>query len=244
MNLFIIKKATAIYRLSKLLVSLCVLFSCAKLFAQTDLNTFCFEDNVRLSNVQQSISFLLLPKDTVNLREDDHCIDIVTSVDRGKLFEKFLAGRYNLKRNHEAAPADLEHCNLSLKTTTKSTSDTNSVKVGVKNSVKKSEQTSLNSSTIEFVVGQGIAGELEAGTEKLKVLCRLIGADKASLQFSFYDRGKGGTASEYLLKRGEWLNLGSVIKDLNEKNKTLGIPQTEISTTTGKSEIQYDLQIK
>jgi len=118
------------------------------------------------------------------------------------------------------------------------------VKVGVKNSVKKSEQTSLNSSTIEFVVGQGIAGELEAGTEKLKVLCRLIGADKASLQFSFYDRGKGGTASEYLLKRGEWLNLGSVIKDLNEKNKTLGIPQTEISTTTGKSEIQYDLQIK
>lgn len=220
------------------------MFSFVNLFAQTDLNTFCFDDNVRLSSVQESFSFLLLPKDTVNLREDDHCIDIVTSVDRGKLFEKFLSGRYNLKRTRETTPVELEQCNLSLKTTAKRKSDAETVKVGEKNSIKKSEQTSTSTSTMEFVFGQGIFGELEAGTEKLKVLCRLIGTEKANLQFSFYDRGKGGISSEYLLKRGEWLNLGSVIKDLNDKNKTLGIPQTEFSTTSGKSETQYDLQIK
>lgn len=220
------------------------MFSCVNLFAQTDLNTFCFDDNVRLLSVQESFSFLLLPKDTVNLREDEHCIDIVTSVDRGKLFEKFLSGRYNLKRQRESTPAELEQCNLSLKTTAKSKSDMDSVKVGEKNSIKKSEQTSASISTMEFAFGQGISGELEAGSEKLKVLCRLIGPDKANLQFSFFERGKGGISSEYLLKRGEWLNLGSVIKDLNDKNKTLGIPQTEFSTTTGKSETRYDLQIK
>lgn len=242
--MFTTKKATPIYRLSKLIFTSSLLILCASVFAQTDLNTFCFEDDVRLSSVQQSISFLLLPRDTVNLREEDHCIDIVASVDRGKLFEKFLAGRYNLKRARESAPAELEHCTLSLKTTVKNKNDTDSVKVGEKNSLKKSEQTSVSTSLMEFVFGQGITGEVEAGAEKLKVLCRLIGSDKANLQFSFYEKGKGGVASEYLLKRGEWLNLGSVLKDLNEKNKTLGIPQTEMTTTTGKTETQYDLQIK
>lgn len=243
MILFIIKKATAIYRASKTLIAVVFLLQAAVSFAQTELNSFCFEDQVRLSGVQQTLSFLLLPKDTVNLREDDRCIDIVTSGDRGKLFEKFLAGRYNLRREKGTAP-ELEHCKLNLKTTVNQKSETDSLNVGQKNSVKTSEQSSVNTGQMEFVFSQGISGELEAGPERLKVLCRLIGTDKASLQFQFHDKTKGGVASEFVLKRGEWLNIGSVVKDLNEKNKTLGIPQTEISTTTGKSETRYDLQIK
>lgn len=243
MILFITKKATAIYRVSKTLTAVVFLVQAAVANAQTDLTSFCFEDQVKLSSVQQSISFLLLPKDTVNLREEDRCIDIVTSGDRGKLFEKFLAGRYNLRRD-KGEIVELEHCKLSLKTSVTHKSDTDSLKIGEKNSVKTSEQTSVSTSQMEFVFSQGISGELEAGTERLKVLCRFIGSEKASLQFQFYDKAKGGVASEYVLKRGEWLNIGSVLKDLNEKNKTLGFPQTEISTTTGKNETQYDLQIK
>lgn len=243
MTSFITKKATAIYKASKTLTAVVFLLQAAVASAQTDLNSFCFEDQVRLGQVQQSISFLLLPKDTVNLREEDRCIDIVTSPDRGKLFEKFLAGRYNLRRDRGAV-AELEHCKLNMKTTVTQKSDTDSLKVGERNAVKASEQTSVSTSQMEFVFSQGISGELEAGSERLKVLCRLIGTDKASLQFQFYDKTKGGVSSEFVVKRGEWLNIGSVVKDLNEKNKTLGIPQTEISTTTGKSETQYDLQIK
>lgn len=210
--------------------------------AQVDLFSYCFEGNVRLSSVHQSLSFLLLPKDTVNLRENDHCIDIVVSADRGKLFEKFLAGRYNLKQE-KGDVVMAEHCTLNLKTTTVLKSDSNLVKFGEKNSVKKSEQNSTSTGQMEFVLSQGIQGELEAGPERLKVICRLNG-EKGHLQFQFANTGRGALASEFMLKRGEWLNIGSVVKDLSDKNKTLGIPQTEVSETTGKSETRYDLQIK
>lgn len=217
------------------------LFS-SSLYAQTDLQSFCFEENVSLKQVQQSVSFLLLPKDTVNLREEDHCIDIVASADRGKLFEKFLAGRYNLKQ--EKAPVEIEPCHLSLKTTVRQKSETDSVKVGEKNSVKKIEQMASNTSTMEFVFSQGIPGELEAGAEKLKVTCRFYGSEKGSLQFQFAEKNKGAIATELMVRRGEWLNIGSIVKDLNDKNKTLGIPQTEITSTNGTQESQYELQLK
>lgn len=242
MNLFTTKKATAIYRLSKMLLILGSLLLSNSLMAQADLFSYCFEDSVRLSSVHQSLSFLLLPKDTVNLREHDHCIDIVASADRGKLFEKFLAGRYNLKQEKGDAVMP-EHCILNLKTTTVLKSDSSLVKFGEKNLVKKSEQNSTTTSQMEFVLSQGIQGELEAGPERLKVICRLNG-EIGDLQFQFANSGRGSLSSQFRVKRGEWLNIGSVLKDLNDKNKTLGIPQTEVSETTGKSETRYDLQIK
>jgi hypothetical protein len=213
--------------------------------AQSDLNSFCFEGSVNLKSVQNSISFLLLPRDTVNLREEDHCIDIVTSPDRGKLFEKFLSGRYNLVHSKpEAMDATTDQCELVLQTTVTKKIDGSTVKVGEKNVLNKSEKTEKSVSTMEMTLGQGISGELEAGPEKFKVVCRYINPAKVNLQFSYNDKAKGGMTSEFTLSKGEWLNVGNVAKDLNEKNKTLGIPQTEISNTTGQSETEYNLKIK
>lgn len=213
--------------------------------AQSDLATYCFEDTINLRSVQHSISFLLLPRDTINLREDDHCIDILTSPDRGKLFEKFLSGRYNLKRTkQEGASPSLEQCELVLRTTVAQKLNASTIKVGEKNALNKSESLQKSVSTFEMVLGQGVNGEFEAGNERLNIVCRLIESGKANLHFSFYNKAKGGMASEFTLAKGDWLNVGNVIKDLNEKNKTLGVPQTELSSTNGKSETQYDLKLK
>lgn len=248
MNSFITKKATVIYRASSFFLYFFFLFFTSGAFAQTDINSFCFEDSVNLKSVENSITFLLLPADTINLREEDHCIDIVASVDRGKLFEKFLAGRYNLRRaNREmttSGPAEIQTCQLALRTTVKQKSENQTAKVGEKNSLSKSEKMLTSTSSMELVLSLGVPGEMEAGNEKLKVICRLIGSSKINLQFSFADKAKGGLTSEFSLAKGEWLNVGSVIKDLNEKNKTLGIPQTEASSVSGISETVYELQIK
>lgn len=244
MNLCINKKATVIYRANKPFLCFFVFLFCTGLLAQTDLNSYCFEESVNLQSVQNSISFLLLPKDTVHLREDDHCIDLVLSGDRGKLFEKFLSGRYNLKREKSSDTVELPPCQLVLRTTVKQASERESVKLGEKNSVNKAEISQNSTSSMSMVLSQGVAGEMEVWPEKLQVTCRMTGANKAELKFNFSDRTKGGIANEFVVTKGEWLNIGSVVKDLHDKNKTLGIPQTVISNTTGKSETQYDLQIR
>lgn len=242
---FIIKKATVIYRVSSLFLCLFISLFCSGAIAQSDINSYCFESDVALTSVERSVNFLLLPKDTVYLREEDHCIDIVTSPDRGKLFEKFLSGRYNLRREaNPASFAEIETCQLVLKTTVKQKKESQTVKAGDKNTLSKSEDTMSSKSTIEMALGAGVPGEMTAGPERLKVTCRFFGGGKANLQFAFADKEKGGIATDITIAKGEWLNIGSILKDLNEKNKILGVPQAEVTTTTGKTETNYELQVK
>jgi hypothetical protein len=211
-------------------------------------DSYCFERTVNLKNVKNSIDFLLLPNDVVNFQTDENCIDIALSPDRGKLLEKFLSKRYDLlntsRKGEVASVVDSTNCVLDLKTTTKTNSEGTSVKLGQKNNVNKTNSSSVNENTMQILLSSGLQGELEAGTQKLKIICRLIGENSANLIFSFTDVGRGSVKTEILVKRGEWLNIASVIKELSENNKNLGIPQTDINEVNGKTETKYELQLK
>ncbi len=237
---FISKKVIAIYRASNFFFFIVLCLRCLGANAGTDLNSYCFQSSVNLNEVKKSLGFLLLPTDVVNLRDEDNCIDITASSDRGNLFEKFLAKRYNLKRDFK----ENSSCRLDLKTTIKKQQEANTIKIGERNVLSKTESSGSSVSSMELLLGEGIPGEIEAGTEKLKVTCRLIGNENANLIFSYVDKNKASVSTEASLKKGEWLNIASVIKELDDKNKTMGIPQTEISNTVGKTETIYELQFK
>ncbi len=218
------------------------------LFAE-ELNTFCFEKNVNLKSVESSVGFLLLPQDQVILSLKEHCIEITSSPNRGKLFEKYLSKSYSLvKSGKEEASAgetfDKEtNCNLTFKTTTTTKQDNNNLQVGKNNSVKATSKTQSYVNNMELLLGSGQSGELDVGSEKLKVLCQ-FNEEFANLTFSFVSTDKATVRTEVRTKKGEWLNLASIVRELNEKKKTLGIPQTEIDETNGKSETTYELQFR
>jgi hypothetical protein len=97
---------------------------------------------------------------------------------------------------------------------------------------------------MELLLGAGKNGEIGIGEQNLKVICQPFGNDTANLIFSYSEIKKTAVNSQVMVKKGEWLNIASVVKDLNDKTKTLGIPQTEISQTTEKNETLYELQFK
>lgn len=242
----IIKKATAIYRVNSfLLILFCLLFLQAH--AQ-EVNSYCFQRSVSLRDAHQSLNVLLLPKDIVEHRSEDNCFDIITSSDRAKLFEKYLSRRYDLKKDTEAGDSALvghaTECRLDLKTTKKSKVDSSAFKLGEKNGLKISNATLDSISTMEMLLGPGFPSEFEVGNEKLKITCQLVGTDSASLIFAYVEKEIANVSTQILLKRGEWLNIASVRKELAEKNKTVGIPQTEIIQSTGQIETIYELQFK
>lgn len=221
----------------------------------TEINPYCFDRSVNLREVHRSLKFLLLPKDIVEFRIEENCLDIVTSPERGKLFEKYLAKRYDLKKDTSTAGriSEVENenvtnkgfdCHLDLKTTRKSKVETSNFKMGEKNILNKGETVSSSVSRMELLLGAGKSGELSVGEESLKVSCQLIGIDSANLIFSYTEKNKASVNTEVLVKKGEWLNIASVLKELNDKTKTLGIPQAEVSHATGKIETIYELQFK
>ncbi|MDD4973215.1 MAG: hypothetical protein PHY93_02640 [Bacteriovorax sp.] len=211
-----------------------------------------------MRDVYKSLKILLLPRDIVEFRDEDSCIDIVTSLDRGKLFEKYLSKRYSLKRDAgvsdrieaEKLPLNENDCRLDLKTTKKTKIDTSNFKIGEKNVLNKGETANRSVNIMELLLGAGINGEIGIGEENLKVICQPFGSDSANLIFSYSEIKKTIVnsqvlvSSQVIVKKGEWLNIASVLKDLNDKTKTLGIPQTEISQTTEKNETVYELQFK
>jgi hypothetical protein len=229
-----------------MLVIFLSIFSIAMAQTTDDIKTFCFGKEVHLSEVKQSLNLLLIPKDNVLLRADDNCIDIATSVNRGNLFEKYLSKRYDLiKEVRTKREIDKrEECRLNLKTTEKSKIEKSQLKIGEKNLINLNESLKSVSNTMEILLGPSQQGELSVGEVALKVICQLIGNDSAQLQFSFTSRNQALVKSEVQLKKGEWLNIASVLNELNEKNQNLGIPQTEFNQTNGKSEIIYEMQFK
>ncbi len=254
MNLSITKKATAIYKVNSIiLILLSILFSEAR---SQEMSSYCFDRSVSLREVQQSLSLLLLPKDIVERRVEDNCLDIFLSTDRVKLFEKFLSKRYDLKKDprseseskgktdESSGLGNDTKCRLDLRTTKKTKVDSSNLKLGEKNVLNSSATTSDSVSIMEMLLGPGQPGELEAGDEKLKVTCRPLGTGEASLIFSYSDKNKASVNSHVQLKKGEWLNIASVIKELADQNKTIGVPQTEVSESTGKIETIYELKFK
>lgn len=215
-------------------------------WAQVDLHSFCFDKTTNLNKVNQSLNFLLLPRDIVEQRPEDNCLDIITLPDRANLFEKFLSKRYDLKHEvtHESTKVGASSCRLDFKTTNQSKVDVNDFKIGQKNTLRSSETNNRNSSTMELLLGFGNDGDLEVASVKLKVKCQIINDEKANLIFSFNEKNKGSLSTEITANKNEWINVGSVVKDLNEKNKTLGIPQTELNESKRQMETVYELQWK
>jgi hypothetical protein len=236
------KKVIAIYRVSSLFFLLASLFSVATAQTPGDLNSYCFDKNVNLRDVHNSLKILLLPKDIVEIRDEDGCLDIVTSLDRGKLFEKEPTSPERVQTDR--LPLNEIDCRLDFKTTKKTKIDTSHFKIGEKNFLNKGESANQSVSTMELLLGAGKNGEIGIGEQNLKVICQPFGNDTANLIFSYSEIKKTAVNSQVMVKKGEWLNIASVVKDLNDKTKTLGIPQTEISQTTEKNETLYELQFK
>lgn len=241
MILFIIKKATVIYRVSSFFLFLSLSFSINAQTA-TDLSSYCFEQAVNLKEVHRSLTPLLLPKDIVEFRVDDNCIDIVLSADRGKLLEKYLSKRYRLKSNELVQ--EKATCQIDLRTTTKVKKENINLKVGDKNSLLGKDSVSTSTSTMELLISSNQTADFEAGAEKLKIKCQPIGIDNANLIFSYSEEKKARLSTELIVKKGEWVNIASSLKELNNKAKDLGIPQTELDSTSEKNESIYELRFK
>lgn len=212
-----------------------------------DQFSYCFGNDVNLEEVHQFLTILLLPKDNVELKDESHCLEVTASPERGKLFLKHLSKKYELKSDganvisNRTKMKKAQDCRLDLKVTKKIKTTANNVKVDEKNSLKNSEVINGSVSIMELLLGAGKPGDIEVGDEKLKLICLLNENESAQLIFS---HASPAINSQVTIQKGEWINLASIIKDLNEKSQTTQTNQVEINKASEKTEILYELQFK
>lgn len=209
-------------------------------YAEDDVASFCFESNVSLKSVRHSIEFILLKKDSVSFREEDHCLDIATTEARKNLLEKYLAKNYALI---SLVPKEKGECHLELKTTTTKNKVGQDLNLGEKNNLSVSESTTKAVTSAEMLLGAGFSGTLATGTQNLQVQCRPVGSDQFDLVFYFEEKTRATVSTTVSLKKNEVMNIATVKQILNDKNKTLGIPQTAIVNTDSTEVTNYELKV-
>lgn len=244
MILFISKKAIHIYRA---IISFFLLVAATTSWADEELTSFCFKPSTNVADARDSLQDLLLPREKVFLRPEQRCIDVLTSPNRVKLLEKFLRLRYTLvvdETERENATLQNQHCQLELKKTTSQQTASNNFQLGVQNQVSAGTATVASTETSQLLLGLGKPGVLAIGTQALYVECRKGASGIYQLTFSLQENGTTRITSEVSAKANEPVNVGQVTKELNDKNKILGVPQTAVSTSIGNEETLYQLQIK
>lgn len=209
-------------------------------FAAEDVASYCFEPEVSLDSVKHSIGFILLEKDTVSLRKDDNCMDVVIGEKRKIILDKYLSKRYKVRND---GPKDLPECHIELKTITKKKLNSNDFKLGPKSNLIVNESSTNAVTTSEILLGAGFSGKLVTGEQSLQIECNPIGTEAFNLLFYFEEKNKAQVSTSVKLNKNEVMNLASVKKILDEKNKTLGIPQTAITKAEGTEETNYELKV-
>lgn len=219
-------------------------------FAGDDLASFCFERSTNLIEAQKSLQFLLLPKEQVFLRMEDNCFEVTTSTDRSKLLEKFLSKRYTLVAetgvSKEVEDLTKKNCQVELTTTRKKKVSDIKAQIGLINDPKASvsSQSQDEVTVSQLLLGMGIPGVLEVNGKALHITCS--GGYKGFFQLVFYysEQSRAKVSTEMTVKQGEAVSVGNIVNELNEKSKSLGLPESSYSKASGFENINYELQIK
>ncbi len=204
-----------------------------------------------MSEVRDSLSFLLLPREKVFLRQEAHCIDILTSTDRVKLLEKFLSKRYTLiqevslgERPGTTLSLNDSHCQLELTTTRTKKAIESELAVGNKNRLRARDNTEKQVEVSQILLSLGKPGTLDLDKKSLSVECRRGSTGVYQLIFSFSEVDRARVSTEISVKQNEAVSIAQIASDLNEKNRTLGIPQTSLEEVQSRENIEYQLKVK
>ncbi len=243
MTLFTIKKATAIYRL---ISSFLFIFFSFQTFASQDLVSYCFEQSTNLKEAEASLSYLLLPREKVFPRPEQNCFDVMTSIDRSNLLEKFLSKRYTLiieKRRSTSENIQVEQCQIELKKTKKLEMNTKNFRLGSSTKAGIESLVTHEVSTSQLLLGSGHSGMLELEGRSLYIECRKMNSGIYNLTFSYSETYRSKVSSEISIKRGEVVQIAHITNELDTKSKTLGLPQSLYQTIQGQENISYELKI-
>lgn len=230
---------------------LLVSFISLNLPAVEDANSFCFEKDVSVTQVEKVISFLITGNDRINLRDEDHCVDIVTSSERIKIYEKLIWKNFkplakNNFKNIESNEIDLnqEHCHLVIREIKKNKNETNKLSVIPKTNIEKSIANKTETVTQELMILRGKSASMKVGNQFLQIQC--IKNDSGRYQLTIYldELNKNSISTSVDLKESDIVNLGNIKKELNEKSKTIGLTQLAQGEQASSEDITYELSIK
>lgn len=218
-----------------------ILFLSFSSWASEEVKTYCFNRNEPVSKIASEISFLQTGGDRIQLRRVDNCLDIYTSDLRISLYEKMLYRNYHPIENRSEEVGDLtgEHCRLEFKEIKKRNVTESKLSIGSNNVLSDTDKNKDEVTATELLMSPRKQSNITVGNNSLNLECIKQSNENYQIILSMTDKVKTVVSG----KSGTVIDLASIVNELNEKKKTLGIPQSELIQTKGTEQVRYELKI-
>lgn len=220
--------------------------------AEGNLVNFCFDDGVSLKSASHFVQPILLPSEVISFRRSLGCLEIEVKKNyRQDLITNYLNRKFKVRKVFVPSQGEdrfnfsrgVRQCRFQLIQTEESTETSNSIAVGKKNSIEQTEKLSSGKTISDLIVGEGLVSTLKVDGSTLWIKCLIQSSSEYLLNISF-SSNFSAFSTTVSIKRGVPLQLGEVVKNLTNQNKSLsssqGISQEK---SMGNKKINYLLKM-
>jgi len=239
-----------------------ILFITTHTYAQNIVvENYCFSSTAESLKAQASSKYLMLPADSIEAKGE--CFSLFTTETRRELIQRYLRNNYpqlTVTFSSAERSAD-EMCSLKVEKIKNSNSTQTNAQVKTFGSVNVGNSSSSGKEVSQIKVMSGSSFELQVDTQKISGKCRFINSSRFEIEFSMLFIPKPITppvpdgvivvlenpplpevqqgtslSTTVQIGKGDRLEIGSIVKDLNEKGVQASLtPQLSYEKTEGQS---------
>ena len=229
------------------------------------IQAYCFKKVTDVNSVKSHLSSLLAPKDKVNVVSN--CLHVTTEPIRINLYRKIISMKYKVISDYQinddgtvtqSFPSSSEMCRIETLKIIHSKDKRNDVQVGRQNKLSQTDGKGEEVIKGSMMLTVGLPSVLNVDQENIELTCSRLANNNYQLRFrlsstiqrDFQGRIIGKNSSSSIdstvnVTKGQKINVGSIVKDLKNKNKNVSINNgLKLSKTKGKKTIDYYLTIR
>jgi hypothetical protein len=205
------------------LVSLLFIFTQRCTFAET----YCFNSDVSLNEVRSYLEVMLTPNDKV-AQEGANCLEVTVSVNRTPLIYKWLKKKYpvrsqNRRRRSNQENGVTKNCRLQVERLSRGKAVIDESSIGKGTRINKTTQRSSAKSLSSLLLGQGFSGAIRVNDRQVFLTCKSGGNGFYTIQVSLSEQNSS-LSTIVQLRTGQKTNIGRIVEDLTNREKSLGLP--------------------
>jgi len=245
---------------------LLLFFSLSAFSEDTESEKYCFANVAQRIQAKQKISAILVPSDVVT--DDENCLVIQMRPHRRELIQRFVLASYPSSRiSFSSADVRRDPCRLKVEKEKSQNENNSTIQLSNTPSINHTHSTAVGNETIEIETIKDF--ELSVDQSEIKGTCRYITPNRYEISLSVLKKAKPliptelppGTIvvvnhplpdqdtstlhTQIQLSRGERINIGNVIKQLNNKDSDVNInPSLKLEENDKKAAEKVFLSIQ
>lgn len=210
----------------------------------------CLEKGQSVNQAYIYLADFFLAKDRAYANTEINCIQVSSDETRQEMLTNILAKKFKLtsfknSNRHNTLIENIEHCQMQITQITNTSGTGKSGNFGSKSSAQAFESSGESRSVSSLMGLSGEPVQFTAYGESVNIVCVVLPNSRFGIRVSLNSQAANGAlATTVNINKGEVMNLGELVKEAQNKTKSLDINQgVGAGVTNDKLQTRYELVI-